>query len=70
MQTNRYKNADDATRIKLLSEGKTKTKQQVDAELFNKPSVSSRKKVKDPTAKLKRLQNKIDKQLIDSVFTD
>ena len=70
MQTNRYQNADDETRIELLSKGKQKAKNAVDAELFNKPSVQSRKKVKDPTAKLKRLQNKIDKQLIDSIFTE
>ena len=70
MQTNRYKNADDATRVELLNKGKKKAKNEVDAELFNKPLVGSRKKMKDPSAKLKRLQNKIDKQLIDDIFSE
>lgn len=70
MQTNRYKNADDNTRIELLNKGKQKAKNEVDAELFNKPLVGSRKKMKDPSAKLKRLQNKIDKQLIDDIFSE
>jgi len=70
MQTNRYQNADDETRINLLSKGRQKATNEVEAELFNKPNIQSRKKVKDPTAKLKRLQNKIDKQLIDTIFTE